>query len=285
MALHDHGFRVYAGARTPAWSRFWVISRYALGDALASKKTLVALVASGASLLAFATYVYLHHNAEALLVMQLPVDRLLPVDGRFFLTFVEVQAIFAFFLILMSGSTLVSTDLRDNALPLYLGRPINRFEYVAGKLAVLALLGSAVTWVPGLLLVALQVSFAPVSWLVANWWIAAAVFFGSWVAIAVLAMVCLALSAVLRIKAAIEGAFVAFFLVLLVIGQMLDQLLHVSWGVFLEIPLLLISVWRPLFGLDAKEVSAPAALVALAVLVAGCALVLARRIRAYEVVR
>ena len=42
------------------------------------------------------------------------------------------------------------------ALPLYLARPFCRTEYILGKIAVLVILLSAITWVPGLLLFLLQ---------------------------------------------------------------------------------------------------------------------------------
>ena len=50
----------------------------------------------------------------------------------------------------------MSPDLRNNGLPLYLSRPFSRTEYVLGKMSVLLILLSAITWVPGLLLFLFQ---------------------------------------------------------------------------------------------------------------------------------
>ena len=73
-------------------------------------------------------------------------------DALFPLQLVIWQGILSFLLVLHVGPALVSTDLRNNGLPLYLARPFSRGEYVIGKLAVLVILISAITWVPGLLL-------------------------------------------------------------------------------------------------------------------------------------
>ena len=55
---------------------------------------------------------------------------------------------------------LIANDRRANALQIYLSKPLTRVEYVAGKLVTLVLLLSAVTWVPGMLLLLLQILFA-----------------------------------------------------------------------------------------------------------------------------
>ncbi len=96
--------------------------------------------------------IYLHHNVNALGIMQVNVVELIPIDGSFFQTFVNIQGGFAFFVALLIGPPLVSRDLRNNALPLYLCRPFSRTEYVLGKMSVLLILLSVITWVPQLLL-------------------------------------------------------------------------------------------------------------------------------------
>jgi hypothetical protein len=62
----------------------------------------------------------------------------------------------ALFLAAFVGPGQVSPDLANNALSLYLARPFSRVEYVLGKMSVLAILMSLMTWMPGLLLFGLQ---------------------------------------------------------------------------------------------------------------------------------
>ncbi len=63
----------------------------------------------------------------------------------------EVQLVFPMILTLLVGPDLISQDLRFNAIPLYLSRPVRRFEYFLGKLGVVAAYLAAVTIGPVLL--------------------------------------------------------------------------------------------------------------------------------------
>src|SRR6266540_4116539 len=93
---------------------------------------------------------------SALTIFKTSVTELIPIDASFFQFFVNFQAALAFFVTLLVGPPLVSRDLRNNALPLYLCRPFSRAEYVLGKMSVLLILLSAITWVPQLLLFLFQ---------------------------------------------------------------------------------------------------------------------------------
>ncbi len=52
--------------------------------------------------------------------------------------FFKAELTIALFLVLIVGPNLVSRDLRFNALPLYLSRPVRRIDYFVGKLGVIA---------------------------------------------------------------------------------------------------------------------------------------------------
>jgi ABC-2 type transport system permease protein len=176
-------------------------------------------------------------------------------------------------------------DFRDNALPLYLSRPLTRVEYVLGKAAAIATLTSLVTWVPSLLLVGLQASLAD-GWLAANWWIAPAVFLAAWSAILLFALVCLAVAAVLRRRAASEAAFVALFFVVPLIARIVDQFLHMEWWIRFFVPAIFESLWTPLFRLQQSNSLSPGgALLSLGVALTLATAILLRRVKAWEVVR
>ena len=61
-------------------------------------------------------------------------------------------------LVLLVGPDLISQDLRFNAIPLYLSRPVRRLEYFLGKFGVIAAFLSAVTIGP--VVVAFAVGYA-----------------------------------------------------------------------------------------------------------------------------
>ena len=73
---------------------------------------------------------------------------------------------------LLIGPPLVARDLRNNALPLYLCRPFSRTEYVMGKMSVILILLSMITWMPQLLLFLFQSYLQGFAWFKANLWIA-----------------------------------------------------------------------------------------------------------------
>ena len=120
MAVYEHNYKQYLGKLTPEWSRFLVIPRHAFRDVFKSKLFTAFFVICFIPLLVEAILIYLHHNVNALAILQVNVRELVPIDATFFQTFVNLQGSFAFFVALLVGPPLVARDLRNNALPLYL---------------------------------------------------------------------------------------------------------------------------------------------------------------------
>ena len=120
----------------------------------------------------------------------------------------------ALFLAAFIGPGQVSPDLANNALSLYLARPFSRVEYVLGKMWILIVLMSLMTWVPGLLLFSLQAYLEEGwTWMQANSSLAVGLFFGSWVWLLVLALMALALSAWVKWKPAAGALMFGVFFV------------------------------------------------------------------------
>ena len=62
--------------------------------------------------------------------------------------FFRIELYFIMLLVTLTGPNLISLDLRYNALPLYLSRPVTRLDYFLGKLGVIAALVAAVAVLP-----------------------------------------------------------------------------------------------------------------------------------------
>ncbi|HEX6731868.1 MAG TPA: hypothetical protein VF074_17710, partial [Pyrinomonadaceae bacterium] len=195
MAVYEQSYRRYTGVLTPEWSRFLIIPRHAYRGVFGSKIFTAFYVICFLPLLVEAILIYLHHNVNALGILRVNVVELIPIDASFFQTFVNIQGGFAFFVALLVGPPLVSRDLRNNALPLYLCRPFSRTEYVLGKMSVLMILLSMVTWVPQLLLFLFQSYLEGFTWFKENLWLASAIFIGSVVWILLLALLSQTISA------------------------------------------------------------------------------------------
>src|SRR5918994_7888529 len=206
MAVYEQTYKPFAGKLTPEWSRFLIIPRHAYRAVFNSKLFTAFFVICFIPLLIEAVLIYLHHNATALAILQVNVKELLPIDASFFETFVSIQGGFAFFVALLVGPPLVSRDLRNNALPLYLCRPFSRTEYVLGKMSVILILLSAITWIPQLLLFLLQSYLQGFAWFRANLWIAYAILIASLVWILLLALLTQTISALVKWRVVASGA-------------------------------------------------------------------------------
>lgn len=304
MAVYEQTYKQYLGKLTPEWSRFLIIPRHAFRDVFKSKLFMAFFVVCFAPLLVEAILIYLHHNVNALAVMKVNVRELIPIDAFFFQTFVNLQATFAFFVTLLIGPPLVARDLRNNALPLYLCRPFSRTEYVLGKMSVLLILLSAMTWIPQLLLFCFQAYLEGAGWFVANLWMASAIFIGSVVWILLLALLSQVVSALVKWRVVASGALLGIFFIPSVFGEVINQLFFTHWGNIISLGALMKNVSAGLFGTFvrttghmtdfdngvAREIvmNEPplwASWFALGLICMICLALLSRKVKAYEVIK
>ncbi len=303
MAVYERSYDEFRGQLTPQWSRFLILPRYAFQSVFRSKLFITFFAICFVYPLIAAILIYLHHNAVAIAMMKLNVAELLPIDASFFKTFTIVQGVFAFFLTVLVGPPLVSRDLTNNALPLYLSRPFSRTEYILGKMSVVLLLMSAVTWVPGLILFFFQAILEGGGWLISNLRICGAILVGSLVWIITLALLSQAISAWVKWRIAASAALIAVFFVPQVIAEFINHLFYTSWGDLLGINQLISTIWSGLFGKDetvyrttvwenghAVTIEIPfipvwSAWFMIALLCLLCIWLLSRKVRAYEAIR
>lgn len=247
MAVYKRTYSRYDGILTAEWSRFLVIPRFAFEEMHQSRFLTVFYLASFICPLIFALVIYLHHNLSALQLLRINPDALIKIDAGYFLNFLGIQSMGAFFLASFVGPGLVSPDLSNGALPLYLARPFTRAEYVLGKFSVLAILMSLMTWIPGLLLYGLQSYLDGWTWIQAYPRIPLALVAGAWIWILVLGLLALALSAWVKWKPAAGGLLFGTFFVAAGFGAVINGILRTRWGLLLNISNLMGSVWLSLF--------------------------------------
>ncbi len=288
MAVFERRYRPYSGSLTPEKRRFLILPRYAYSDVFKSRLFAIFFALCFAVPFAGLLIVYLHHNLSALKMFGITVEKLnevLPIDAHFFWRGLLLQSGLCFALTLFVGPALVAPDLRNNGLPLYLARPFSRAEYVLGKLCVLAILMSAVTWLPGLLLWGFQAYLEP-KWAAANLQIAMAVFVGSWIWILFLSLFALAVSAWVKWKPVARIALFMLFFVGSAVGEAVHEILGQSFGRLFDASGASATVWAFLFGVPIPE-GHPLAL-AWTTMIGGSLVflwLLKTRLRAYEVVR
>src|SRR5829696_561920 len=230
MAVYEQTYRRYTGQLTPEWSRFLILPRHAFRGVFNSKLFTAFFVICFLPLLVEAILIYLHHNVTALAITQLNVKDLIPIDASFFQTFVNIQGGFALFVALLVGPPLVARDLRNNALPLYLCRPFSRTEYVMGKMSVLLILLSWITWVPQLLMFLFQSYLQGFAWFKSNLWIASAIVIASLVWILLLALLSQTISALVKWRVIASAALLGLFFIPSVFGEFINLVFQTHWG-------------------------------------------------------
>jgi ABC-2 type transport system permease protein len=305
MAVLERSYKRYVGVQSPLWSRFLIIPRHAYRDVFRSKIFTGFFALSFIWPLVCAILIYLHHNIEAIAALRIDVRQLLPIDAGFFQVYVIVQGTIGFFLAMLVGPTQVSRDLTNNALPLYLCRPFSRTEYVVGKMSIVVILLSAITWVPGLLLFLLQSYLEGWSWFRENIWVASAIFLGSLVWIVLLALMSQAISAWVKWRMAARAALLGLFFIPTVFATIINEIFQTRWGHLFDLRALIGNVWSGLFGTFVREVAEDrqfrngrivaiafrtepplwASWLVLFLICAFCLWLLSRKVKAYEVVK
>jgi ABC-2 type transport system permease protein len=300
MAVYKKTYRPYEGELTPAWSRFLVIPRYAFEELHGKRFLSIFFIASFIYPLICALIIYVQHNASALSLLGVQGARaLISVNVTFFMSLLGWQSMMALFMAAFIGPGLVSPDLANNALSLYLARPFSRVEYVLGKMSVLAILMSLMTWVPGLLLFGLQGYLEGWQWMRDNARLASGMFFGAWVWILLLALLALALSAWVKWKPAAGGLMFGVFFVGSAFGAVINAVQRTTWGNLFNVGHLVGVVWVQLFEGSHQTTNGAVFFrapqddtlplwidwAALSLLCLVCLYMLARKIRGAEVVR
>jgi ABC-2 type transport system permease protein len=301
MAVYKKTYRPYEGELTASWSRVLVIPRYAFEELRSKRFPTIFFFASFIYPLICALFIYVQHNASVLGLLGVTQGArgLISINTTFFQNLLGWQSMMALFLAAFVGPGLVSPDLANNALSLYLARPFSRVEYVIGKMSVLAILMSLMTWVPGLLCFLLQGYLEGWQWMSDNVRIANAIFFASWIWILLLSILALALSAWVKWKPAAGALMFGVFFVAAAFGGVINAVQRTKWGNLFNIGHLVGVVWVHLFEgaehsstgavffrvLPEEELPLGTCCVMLTVVLMLCLYMLARKIRGAEVVR
>jgi ABC-2 type transport system permease protein len=278
MPIHDQGYRRYGGRRDPHGRTWWVIARAGLMERLRERKFLGLLLAAWLPFIVRAVQIYLSAN--------IPQAAVLAPTALTFGDFIDQQSIFVFFITIYVGSGLIANDRRANALQIYLSKPLTRVEYVAGKLVTLVLLLAVVTLVPGLLLLLLQVLFAGnFTFLRANLFLFPAITLFSAILVLLSAFSMLALSSMSKSRRFVAMMYAGLIFFTAAMYQALRGMTGSRAWALISPEDLLDVVGAVIFRRPGTP-SVPiwAALLVIAVLIAGSVWILERRVRGVEVV-
>jgi len=153
VPIHDQSYRHYAGEKRPVRSAWTVIARAGLMSFLSRRAFLGLLIAAWIPFVVRASQLFLASNFSQAAPFLAP-------SAQTFRDFLGQQSIFVFLITVYVGAGLIANDRRANALQLYLSKPVTRAEYILGKMTVLATFLLAITWLPAMLLLTLQIAFS-----------------------------------------------------------------------------------------------------------------------------
>jgi ABC-type transport system involved in multi-copper enzyme maturation permease subunit len=303
MAVYKRTYNNYEGTITDQLWRFTVLPRYSLKTVFESKLLTSFFTLCFVPHIIALALIYLANNETLMALIRLndsDAASLLTINAQFFYFLFVAETFLSFFIVTFIGPGLISPDVINNAIPLYLSRPFSRHEYVLGKLAVLFTLGSVITWVPGLLLIGVQANFAGLSWLSDNIRLPIGIFVGSVLWISTTSLIALAISAWTRSKPIATASLFGVFFIAGGFGQFANAILRLNprWGDLLSLPTTMYIVWNWLLLNQSTyaEISRRGRIISeglpswtgLAAMLVFCAIslfLLTKKIRAVEVVR
>ena len=286
MAVYKRTYRGYTGAITPTWSRFLVLYRFSRGNLFRSKIQSAFFILCFFFPLLCILGLYANSHLSAFTFLAGRNGPLFAVDSKFFLAYMATQSTLAFILTAFLGPSLVSPDLANGALTLYLCRPLSRTEYVIGKMCVIVIFLSCITWIPGLVIFGVQSGLTGWDWCINNWFIAVGIVIGSWIWILTLSLLALSISAWVKWRIAAGALLLAIFFMGSGFAHAINAVLGTKQGFLIDISQLTDVIWHGLFR-DAGDIpiSQAEAWFGLLAIAACCLYLLMKKVWANEVIR
>ena len=279
MPIHDLSYRHWSGEWTSHPYRWWVITRQGIRLLAAKKWFLGLMILSALPFVVRSVILYL-----VTVVGNLPMVR---VNAKFFLDFLNQQTSFVLPIAVFAGSGLIASDLKANALQIYLSKPITRRDYLLGKLFVLVICLGLPTLVPALLLFLLAVLFrSDLEFLRLNYWVAGSIVAYALLIVLTYSLLMLALSSLTRSARFAAMNFIGLLLFSNILAGILGVMLRTRQLAWVSIGNNLTAVGDMLFSVDLRHGS-PLWISwgILGALIAGGAWLTHRRVQAFEVVR
>jgi len=140
--IHDQSYRRYGGGRIMP-GRSWTVIAWAGIRTFIKKRAFLGL-------LLFALFPFIVRAVQMYISANYPQMSVLAPTAETFRQFLEQQDFFVFVITVYVGAGLIANDRRANALQIYLSKPLMRTEYIFGKLAVLMVFLTLVTFVPAM---------------------------------------------------------------------------------------------------------------------------------------
>ena len=171
MPIHTQDYRHWEGVLKPRnYTRWWIIAKAELK--LLAQRKIVRLIVAIPPLIYIFVHAILIYIVNQVPGATLPFDVNAEFFQKFLFRLVPIPSAMLIALIaIFGGSGLIATDLKNNALSLYLSKPISWIDYLIGKFAVIGILLGCLTLIPGLLLFLEHLLLTDTTFLKENYWV------------------------------------------------------------------------------------------------------------------
>ncbi len=249
MPIFDQGYQHWDGALSGHGWRWLAVAKRGVRTQLKNRWTRMALLLAWLPALGLGLFLALWGLLEQKtddwreFFRFLPAVVLLdPKEFRYevwtlaFSLFLMAETFAAMILIVIIGPGLISQDLRFNAMPLYLSRPLTRLDYFAGKLGTIAAFLSAVMIAPVVFTYVIGVAFSLSFRVIADTYriVPASVAYGL-VVVLVGGLFMLAISSLSRKSLYVAAAWIGIWLVGGFVAPILTLGLGYKWGPIVSI--------------------------------------------------
>jgi len=289
MPIHDQSYRHWDGELKARTFRWWVITKEGLKIILKRKLFIIFVMVPPFMYLIFkGGIIYIINSLDVKVPFSFSPENP-EFYNEFFSSTVPIPWTF-FFITLISvfgGAGLISNDLKNNVLQLYLSKPLTRIDYIVGKLLIIMLLLAFVTAFPGIILFTEAILLsADMNFAKQNYWILGSIIIYSLILILVPGLIILTFSSLTKSNRYAAIGFVGISMFTPIIYQILKNIFHTD-------KVALISFWAnfqqlgdKLFGLrtDYSPHWIWSLLIILAI-IGVCLFILHKRIRGVEITK
>ena len=233
MPIHDQSYHHWEGELRSHTFRWWIITREGLRIILRRKLFILIMALAGIQIFIYGGIIY-GVNTYGLMF------KLNVINPKFFFDFIMRQTFFIALVCIFAGSGLIANDLKNNALQLYLSKPLTRIDYLIGKAMIILILLAFITLVPGILLfIENAILSQDLTFLQEEYWITGAIIAFSLILIIPTGLLILALSSITKNSRYTAISFIAILMGTPIFSGLITAILKFRWGI-------LISYWSNL---------------------------------------
>ncbi len=160
--IREKGYSHWDGRLLERRFPWWPVTRTGIRLAFKKKRFKFVFAVSFLPSVVFLVGIYISERLEDFRFMIRDTPQLISINPAYFKNYMTLDPLFFLMILvlLFAGSGLIADDLKYNSLQLYFAHPLNKRDYLFGKMAVVFFFVLILTLIPGLVLLLFKLIFA-----------------------------------------------------------------------------------------------------------------------------